>query len=285
MGVVCTVFIALFFFFLFIIVRDTHRFVISDYTVVSGKLTKDMTICVLADLHGKDYGNGNEALIAAVRDAGPDLVLGAGDIVSAARQPYEKMVRGALPLISELVKICPVFLANGNHEYKMFLEPERFGPLYERYEKDVTGKGARVLRNDTAAADDNVSVTGLETPYDFYRKFAPYDMQGDHLENLLGRPDRERFNILIAHNPTYMDRYAAWGADLIVSGHYHGGIMRIPVLGGVISPMLTFFPKYHGGRYDESGSTMIVSRGLGTHTLHVRVFNPGELVIIRLKKA
>ncbi|MDE7197816.1 MAG: hypothetical protein K2O15_02920, partial [Lachnospiraceae bacterium] len=85
------------------------------------------------------------------------------------------------------------------------------------------------------------------------------------------------------HNPVYFDAYEAWGADLVVSGHVHGGIMRLPVLGGVISPALTLFPKYDGGVFYEKESTMILSRGLSSHTLPIRIFNPGELIVIDLK--
>lgn len=87
---------------------------------------------------------------------------------------------------------------------------------------------------------------------------------------------------MIAHNPEYFEAYAGWGADLTVSGHVHGGVMRLPFLGGVISPRLTLFPKYDGGMFERNGRFMVVSRGLGTHTLPIRIFNPGELIMIEL---
>ena len=82
----------------------------------------------------------------------------------------------------------------------------------------------------------------------------------------------------------YFEEYAAWGAELTVSGHVHGGIVKLPFIGGVISPALILFPKYDGGRYDTLGKTLILSRGLGTHSIPVRMFNPGEIVLIDLKK-
>ena len=108
-------------------------------------------------------------------------------------------------------------------------------------------------------------------------------MEPSYLRKLLGTPDREKFQLLIAHNPVYFDAYADWGADLVVSGHVHGGIMRLPFLGGVLSPSLTLFPKYDGGMFREHGSTMILSRGLSSHTIPIRIFNPGELIVIELK--
>lgn len=102
------------------------------------------------------------------------------------------------------------------------------------------------------------------------------------MRRLLGRPDPEKFSLLIAHNPDFFETYADWGADLVVSGHVHGGLMRLPVLGGVISPAIRLFPAYDGGEFRKGKAAMILGRGLGTHTLPIRIFNPGELVVIDL---
>ena len=107
-------------------------------------------------------------------------------------------------------------------------------------------------------------------------------MEPDYLQRLLGRPDPARVSLLIAHNPDFFEAYAEWGADLVVSGHVHGGLMRLPVLGGVISPAIRLFPVYDGGEFKKDKAVMILGRGLGTHTLPIRIFNPGELVVIDL---
>ena len=107
-------------------------------------------------------------------------------------------------------------------------------------------------------------------------------MEDEYLKETLGEHKEGVYQILLAHNPEYFEEYAAWGADLVLSGHVHGGIMRLPLLGGVISPKLVLFPKYDGGRFYEKDSTMILSRGLGMHTLPIRIFNPAELVVIHL---
>ena len=91
-----------------------------------------------------------------------------------------------------------------------------------------------------------------------------------------------KYEIMIAHDPFYFDAYAETDADLILSGHVHGGIMRLPLLGGVISPRLQLFPKYDGGKFEKNNTTMILSRGLGCHTLPIRIFNPGELICLTL---
>ena len=102
----------------------------------------------------------------------------------------------------------------------------------------------------------------------------------DDIISIVGENDKKLMNLMIAHNPIYFPSYKQWGADLVLSGHIHGGIIRIPGIGGLLSPDCTFFPKYDGGMFSEDGATMIVSRGLGTHTIPIRIFNPGELVCV-----
>ena len=100
----------------------------------------------------------------------------------------------------------------------------------------------------------------------------------------LGEPCAEKYTVLLAHNPDFFPVYAEWGADLVLSGHVHGGMVRIPGWKGVVSPNIRFFPKYDGGKFEEGKSTMILSRGLGMHTIPVRLFNPGELIVIDFMK-
>ena len=107
-------------------------------------------------------------------------------------------------------------------------------------------------------------------------------MEAKYLTDTLGRTKTEKYEILLAHNPDYFPEYAGWGADLVLSGHVHGGMMRLPLIGGVVSPAFKFFPKYDGGMFRIGKSVMILSRGLGMHTIPVRIFNPGELVYLKL---
>ena len=126
-------------------------------------------------------------------------------------------------------------------------------------------------------------IYGFELEEFYYQKFCWADFQEEELERILGKPDEEYYNILLAHNPVYFHAYAQWGADLTVSGHLHGGIIRIPGIGGVITPQARLFPRYDAGHFRWKGRDLVVSRGLGTHTINLRIFNPPELSVIRLK--
>ena len=164
----------------------------------------------------------------------------------------------------------------------------------------MTECGVRFLENDICHVTINgreIALCGLELPISTYRKFqkdqitadditdffvlSPCKGNGKSAENL---PElQDEFKILLAHNPAYMDAYLDWGADLVLSGHLHGGLVRVPGLGGIVTPQGFLFPKYSGEMTQEGERTVIVSRGLGSHTLNIRLFNTPELISIHLK--
>ncbi|MEG1847244.1 MAG: metallophosphoesterase [Lachnospiraceae bacterium] len=260
---------------------DGHRFVITEYTITSHKLVKDADFIVLADLHNKSYGKQNNRLLAAIQKIHPDGILVAGDLItSTAGEDYTP----ALHLIQRLSKDYPIYYGNGNHEQKIRLFPQTYGTMGERYQAGLKECGVIPMINEQVALPRyNITICGAEIAGTYYRHFKQRPMEDTYLEQLLGAANKEQYQILIAHNPDYYEEYVKWGADLILSGHIHGGIMRLPWLGGVLSPALRLFPRYDGGRFDTGSSTMIVSRGLGMHTIPIRIFNPGELVVLHLR--
>ena len=124
----------------------------------------------------------------------------------------------------------------------------------------------------------NINIRGLSIELDYYKPGKPEVLEEDYLNKLIGEKNPSDFDILIAHNPLYFPDYARWGSDLVISGHVHGGIIRLPFLKGVISPQMKLFPKYDAGEFSIGNSKMLLSRGLGTHSFMLRVFNRPELV-------
>ncbi len=124
---------------------------------------------------------------------------------------------------------------------------------------------------------------GLEIPLECYKHFGRGKLSTEQIEDGIGNSCEDGYEILLAHNPTYMKSYVKWGADLVLSGHLHGGIVRLPLLGGVIAPNFIVFPKYSGDLYQEGDTHIVVSKGLGTHTINIRLFNPAELVVLHLQ--
>ena len=163
---------------------------------------------------------------------------------------------------------------------------DEYGDMYTDLEKYVLGLGIKILSNNSVSFDDmGIKISASEIDRYYYKRFIVRKMEDDYIESLLGKCDKDYYNILLAHNPDYFKNYSNYGSDLILSGHLHGGIMKLPLIGGVISPRFRLFPKYSGGRYDENGSTIIVSRGLGSHTIPLRVFNPCELCVVSMRKS
>lgn len=267
-------------FFLLIMCYDCNRFVTVNYEIKSKKAAKECTFVLLSDLHNKSFGRENEKLLLKIDALAPDAILAAGDILTFENgDNYQVAAR----LMERLGAKYPVYYGMGNHEHRMGLELKDKAVIYETYMKRLYEAGIEPLINETVNMPSaNINICGLQLDRCYYRKFRKYPMPENYLNDMIGSSDKDKFQILIAHNPDYFEEYAKWGADLVVSGHVHGGLMRLPFLGGVVSPKLTLFPKYDGGRYGNNGSVMILSRGLGTHTLPIRIFNPGELVVIHI---
>lgn len=246
-------------------------------------LEKPVRIALLADLHNNQIGKENQFLIEKIENFHPDLVLVAGDLIVG--EPKSDL-SVAEKLMEKLGERYPIYYANGNHEHRMREKPEIYGNLYEEYSRFLREKGIHILENEKEKVRIHgmaISLYGLELEQKYFkRNGGRMKLMLQELEKKLGKKDRDTFSILLAHNPMFFPVYARWGADLVCSGHLHGGMVRIPGIGGVISPQMCLFPKYDRGRYEQNESTMIVSAGLGSHTIPIRIFNPIEMVWIEL---
>ena len=277
--ILITIFVTVAIILVWIMLYDSSRFVVQNYQVSDGRIKKHSRAVVLADLHNKRYGRNNEALIKAIREQKPDFIFVAGDIPTA--KPGRSL-EPALQLLEVLVKEYPVYYGNGNHEYRMKLYPETYGDMAKRYGQALGDMGIEPLVNSHAVLPEyGLTIYGLEIDREYYRRFRIPKMDLDYLHHTLGQVSEELYTVLLAHNPDYFPQYAAWGADLVLSGHVHGGVVRVPVLNrGVIAPSLRLFPKYDGGIFKEGRSTLVISRGLGMHTIPIRLFNPAELWVV-----
>lgn len=244
---------------------------------------ESFTAVFLSDLHNHSYGEKNSRLLQAICKEKPELILIAGDMLTAGKQPE---MDAALSLLDELTKRFPVFYGNGNHEYRMKANTQKYGDQYDRYSSMLRQYGCHLLENSYEQFRIHglpLCIWGLELPPLYFAKGHREVLRPEQIRELIGEPDPGACNILLAHHPMYFDAYAAWGADLTLSGHLHGGIVRLPFVGGIVSPQIRLFPKYDRGMYRREESTLIVSAGLGSHTIPVRINNPAELVVIRFR--
>lgn len=265
---------------IWVILYDTHHFIIVKKEFYSDKIRQQKRFVMLSDLHNKQYGKENAILLESIDKLHPDGILIAGDMITALKK--EKFDSTIL-LLEKLKEKYPVYYANGNHEQKIRLYPKQYGTLYERYKEELDKIGIEPLQNARVTLwESGIEIIGSEINHNYYKRFKQDIMPEKYLNELLGEKDEKYYTILLAHNPEYFSQYVKWGADLIFSGHVHGGIARLPFLGGVVSPSLRLFPKYDGGIFEEGKSVMVLGRGIGTHSPNIRVFNPGELIVVDL---
>lgn len=212
----------------------------------------------VSDLHNEEFGPGNARLLEKLRAAAPDLIVLTGDLVDSVHTDLDV----AISFAQAAVEIAPTYFVTGNHEARL--------ADYAALRDGLQSAGVTVLENQAvtlARGTDRVVLYGLQDP-----------AFGDSP----ALPETEEFLILLAHRPEYFEGYAAQGADLVFSGHAHGGQVRLPFLGGLFAPGQGFFPKYDFGLYREFGAVMVVSRGLGNSIIPLRVNDPPELVIMSL---
>lgn len=268
------------------IIRELKTFTVTHYVLETPKLARNMeekTIVLLSDLHNCSYGKKNEKLIRAVKKANPDLIVVSGDMLVGKK---DVSTETAEHFIKSVQKIAQVYYGNGNHEQRMKERPMLYGTAYEGYRRRLADSGVIFLENGSTSLtwqDRPVRISGLEIPLHYYRKLTTEQIRPEEIEKRIGKASEDALEILIAHNPVHAESYAGWGADLTVSGHLHGGIVRLPFIGGAISPQAILFPKYSGGRYRLGEMDLVVSRGLGTHTVNLRLLNRAEVVVLHMK--
>lgn len=233
-----------------------------------------LRIVQLSDLHKKSFSKNNTRLIRAVKRQKPDYIILCGDMVNRDEKDFSVIKH----LLEELSIICPVFYSLGNHEIDMRQEVK--SELYSV----IKDTGVVLLNNEEYMISRNgkmIKIVGISLYRQNYRikKGVYKGLRSYTVRDMVNNVGtRQGFTILLAHNPFFFDAYAKWGADLILSGHVHGGVIRVPFVCGLLSPERKLFPKYSSGVYKKNSSVMLVSRGLGK----IRLFNPPEVNIIEL---
>jgi predicted MPP superfamily phosphohydrolase len=243
---------------------------VERFSVATDKISVAITLALITDFHSCDYGEGQRELIGAIDAMRPDAILFVGDVFDDRKPPAnaEQLMRG-------LAEKYACFYVSGNHDTE------------DEYKQLAESLGVTVLMG-TSAEFMGIRICGIDDPnVERYAGFgnitttaAPY---AEQLEALKASASSELLTVLMSHRPERIDDLLPLNADLVVSGHAHGGQWRIPYIleNGLVAPNQGFFPKYTNGAYSFDGSTLIVSRGLARESTRVpRIFNRPELVII-----
>ncbi len=260
--------------------QELKKFRVVPYEMQSDKINQKIKMVVISDLHSFSYGKKNERLVRAVREARPDLILVPGDlIVTSKTEKYDITAE----FMEQIAAAAPIVFSNGNHESRAEMPEADCYEQYRIYRRRLEEAGVIILNNASrmiAVPGGQVRVSGLEIPLASYEKGKNPYLEAGFIKEHLGNAASDQFQILLAHNPEFAERYAQWGADLTVCGHNHGGLVNIPGFGSIISSQLIWFPKYDAGEFAVGSRRIYISRGLGTHTFHVRIFNRAELMVI-----
>ncbi len=263
---------------------ELKKFQITSYEYRTKKITQSVKFAVVADLHAHVYGRDNDILIQKIKEQKPDIILVPGDmIVSRYPETYET----AYQTFEKLTEIAPVYFSNGNHESRVSKVPVMQTEAFLEYENRVRKLGVHILNNaseEVILHGGKFCISGLEIPLECYGKGSYEPLPEHFIRDVLGDAKQDSVQILMAHNPMFAKEYAEWGADVSVCGHTHGGLVRIPGIGSVISPQFELFPKYDAGEFNFGDRKVYVSKGLGTHTFHIRVFDRAEVLMIRINK-
>lgn len=250
------------------------RLKIRYYTVRTEKIGESVRIILVTDLHSCKYGREEEKLIAAIEEQKPDMVLLGGDICDdkLPNDNTEALLKG-------IANSYPCYYVTGNHEY-WSNRIDKILDLFQSYGVTVLSGTSDIIK----IRSQSLNICGISDPDIIRYTDSPIGAR-EQLQTLEHVPDNSLYTILLAHRPEWIDTYAEYDFDLVLSGHAHGGQWRLPgIINGIFAPDQGMFPKYAGGRYISGDMTMIVSRGLARESTPIpRIFNRPELVVVDLE--
>jgi len=254
---------------------SNHSLQVQRFTFTSPRLPAGFDGCVivqLSDLHGALFGEDNRDLLKVVAKERPDYIFLTGDLLDQYRatpHSYAASLGGAL------ADIAPTYFVTGNHEWAL--------PDVPGLKRALEVAGVQVLTNEytvLARDGDNAVLAGIDDPNGYADQKTPEEV-AEEVRAAFDAP----FWMLLAHRNNYFeDEYCRLGADLVISGHGHGGLVRLPFTDGLVSVERTFFPSYTAGFYQAGGADLFVSRGLGNSGRTFRLFNRPQVAVLTLKR-
>lgn len=252
---------------LFIWYQNNHL-VITTYAYKSSKISRDangFSIVQISDLHNACFGRNNKKLIDGIDSLAPDMVVITGDIVDS----NHTNISTAINFVDKVAKKYPVYYVTGNHEYWLN-EAER-----KELFTGIEDAGAVILDNESISLNTDMgamTLIGLDDN----------NLHDGTLHSMIDECKENELTVVLAHEPQYIDQYGNAGADLVLTGHAHGGQMILPFIGPLIAPDQGFLPKYTAGQFERKNTTMYISRGLGNSVIPVRLFNYPEIVCVKI---
>lgn len=253
---------------LFVWYQNNH-IVSSVFNYKSSKLSSDFgkfNIVQISDLHNASFGKDNKKLIDNIESLEPDIIVITGDIIDSNHTDLNVSIN----FVKEMTKRYLVYYVTGNHEYWLD-ESER-----EELFASIREAGAVILNNEKTTINmkhDSITLIGLDD----------HSLNDATLSSMMEQCDKNELTVVLAHEPQYINNYCDAGADLVLTGHAHGGQVILPFIGALIAPGQGFLPQYTAGEIKRENTTMYISRGLGNSVIPLRLFNYPEIVSIEVQ--
>ncbi|PGL89576.1 phosphoesterase [Bacillus thuringiensis] len=249
---------------------------ITEVKITSSKIPssfKGYKILQISDLHNKKFGDNQDVLIQKIKSIDPDIIAITGDLIDS--KSYDAEV--SMQLIREIVKKYPVYFVTGNHE--------QWSGKYNNLEKELKKYDVNVLRNEHVGirkGEQEINLLGIDDPEFVTGNRDEGNIIIDEIKKAKIEMQPDKYNVLLSHRPEFIKEYTNERLDLVLSGHAHGGQVRLPFIGGLVAPNQGVLPKYTVGLYVEQNTSMVVSRGLGNSIIPQRILNRPEIVVVQL---
>jgi len=284
---------------------ERNQLDITYYEIKSDVLKKEHKFVFISDLHEKEFGDGNHRLLEKIDELNPDFILIGGDLITVRKvhDPHKYVDRDridvSIRLLNDLKKKYKVYYGYGNHESRLF-DKAGFSDCndavkYDKNIQDLTQPKAERLRealssvcvlDDDIISFDDFDITGLTLSSRYYRPLLFRDrpeLTEQDICSKVGMPCDDKFHIMMLHSPLYYREAIDHGMDLVLSGHYHGGTIRLPFIGALMTTQYQFFVRLCAGEYHYKNGTLILNRGLGTHSVNIRINDLPEISFITIK--
>lgn len=278
---------------------------IKEYKIQSEKISENFSnykIIQITDVHSIRSEIQLEKIINKVKKQNPNLICVTGDLIDSdyysnqnnlyMNNEINQIEELTVKFMEELVKISDTYYIYGNHEMMLLDDPEN-----NKFKIDLEKIGVKILNNKTQVLEkdsEKINLIGVQDPATLYKNEKYSYVRGtnkDKVEVILNdlfleipEENKNNFTILLSHRPEYFELYDKYNIDLALTGHTHGGIVKLPMINGIYAHPQGWLPKYSYGNYKTNDFSMIISGGIGYSKLPIRIFNPPEICTITLER-
>ena len=285
---------ALFIIFIIIcilIIIEINSIIIRDFIIRTDKQIGNFEFLLLSDFHNKKFYPSNDRIINIIKNYSSIDILIAGDLITCTKIG-NIYVDNAIELIDSIrnqTNAQNIYLSLGNHELRMIELSDKYDNYKDAHEKfkNCLIRNNIIVLDNSYESIDNINIYGLSLYKGYFRKAINFEekkrtLTEGYIKKCLSDIDKSKYNIVLSHNPDYSENLIEYGFDLVLSGHHHGGLLRLPIIGSIISPEFMLMPKYSSGLYQYKNKDIVVSPGLGEHTIRLRLNNKPEIDYIKI---